>query len=183
MPEGIPAAEVVGMLADGDRLRAAAALVLGATTVAEVTDATDLDVRRAATALTRLVDGGLVEHDAHGYRLLEEELRLSAREAAEARAAAPEHTDAPPEVARVLRAFVKDGRLVSIPAARNKRLVVLDRLAQEFEPGTRYSEKMVNLMLGKWHADTAALRRSLVDEGFLDRAGGRYWRTGGTVEP
>lgn len=181
MPDAIPAGELVGLLADGDRLRAAAALVLGATTVAEVTAATDLDVRRAATALTRLVDGGLVEQDAHGYRMLEEELRLSAREAAAPRAAAPEHGDAPPEVARVLRAFVKDGRLVSIPAARGKRLLILDRLAQELEPGKRYSEKAVNLILGTWHADTAALRRHLVDEGFLDRAAGRYWRIGGSV--
>ena len=181
MDGAIPPAEVVGLLADGDRLRVVAALVLGATTVADVTDATDLDVRRAGTALSRLVDGGLVEHDVHGYRVLEEELRLSAREVAAARSAEPEHGGAPPEVARVLRAFVKDGRLVSIPAARSKRLVILDRLAQEFEPGTRYSEKMVNLMLGRWHADTAALRRYLVDEGFLDRAGGRYWRSGGSV--
>ena len=181
MDGAIPPGEVVGLLADGDRLRALAALVLGASTVAEVTAATDLDVRRAGTALTRLVDGGLVEHDAHGYRVLEEELRLSAREVAAARATEPEHGDAPPEVARVLRAFVKDGRLVSIPAVRSKRLVILDRLAQEFEPGKRYSEKMVNLMLGRWHADTAALRRYLVDEGFLDRAGGRYWRSGGSV--
>jgi hypothetical protein len=40
---------------------------------------------------------------------------------------------------------------------------------------------MVNLMLGKWHEDTAALRRYLVDEGFLDREAGEYWRSGGTV--
>lgn len=181
MAEGIPAGEVVGLLADGDRLRVVAALVLGAATVAEVVAASDLDVRRAATALSRLVDGGLVEQDAHGYRVLEEELRLTAREAGEARAATPEHGDAPPEVARVLRAFVKDGRLVAIPAAHGKRLVILDRLAQEFEPGRRYTEQAVNLVLGQWHADTAALRRYLVDEGFLDRAGGRYWRTGGSV--
>ena len=55
-------------------------------------------------------------------------------------------------------------------------------LAQEFEPGERYSEAMVNLMLGKWYADTAALRRYLVDEGFLDRDAGQYWRMGGTVD-
>jgi hypothetical protein len=60
---------------------------------------------------------------------------------------------------------------------------VLDLLAQEFEPGRRYSEKAVNLALGRWHADTAALRRYLVDEGFLDRAGGEYWRTGGSFVP
>ena len=40
---------------------------------------------------------------------------------------------------------------------------------------------MVNLKLGLWHADTASLRRYLVDEGFLDRADGVYWRSGGTV--
>ena len=81
----------------------------------------------------------------------------------------------------MLDAFVRDGRLLSIPVARAKRLVILDRLAQEFEPGKRYSEQMVNLLLGKWHADTAALRRYLVDEGLLDRADGQYWRSGGSV--
>ena len=40
---------------------------------------------------------------------------------------------------------------------------------------------MVNLILGQRHADTAALRRYLVDDGFLDRADGQYWRAGGTV--
>jgi hypothetical protein len=39
----------------------------------------------------------------------------------------------------------------------------------------------VNRVLARWHPDTAALRRYLVDEGFLDRDGGQYWRTGGTV--
>ena len=81
----------------------------------------------------------------------------------------------------MLSRFVRDGRLLSIPAAHGKRLIVLGLLAQEFEPGRRYSEPMVNLILGRWHADTAALRRYLVDEGFLDRADRQYWRTGGTV--
>ena len=77
--------------------------------------------------------------------------------------------------------FVRDGRLVSIPAAHGKRLIVLSLLAQEFEPGRRYSEPKVNLILGRGHPDTAALRRYLVDEGFLDRSGGEYWRSGGPV--
>jgi hypothetical protein len=84
--------------------------------------------------------------------------------------------------AKILRAFVKDGRLTSIPTKHGKRQAVLNWLAQEFEPGRRYSEAMVNLILGQRHADTAALRRYLVDDGYLDRANGEYWRTGGTVE-
>ena len=173
--------EVVGLLADGDRLRVVAALVLGGSTVDEVQGATGLDVRRTMKALTRLVDGGLVEADKAGYRLLEEEIRSVAR------AAAPveddEHADEPDaERARVLRAFVKDGRLKGIPTVRSKRLVLLDLLVQAFEPGVRYTEKRVNLELGKWHEDVSALRRHLVDEGFLERErdGRRYWRAGGT---
>jgi hypothetical protein len=178
----LPAAEVVGLLAQGDRLRCVAALALGAATVGEVAAAAGLDVRRAGRALSRLVDGGLVETDEHGYRLLEEELRASARAAARATPASDEHRGAPPAVARVLRAFVKDGRLTSIPAVRSKRLILLDWLAQDFEPGRRYPEREVNDLLHLRHEDTAYLRRALVDEGFMDRAGGRYWRTGGTVD-
>jgi hypothetical protein len=177
----LPAAEVVGLLAEGDRLRCVAALALGASTLQEVAVAADLDVRRAGRALSRLVDGGLVESDRLGYRLLEEELRASARAAATT-LAGDEHGGAPPAVARVLRAFVTQGRLTSIPAVRSKRLVVLDWLAQDFEPGRRYPEREVNEVIRRRHSDTAALRRALVDEGFMDRSGGRYWRTGGTVE-
>jgi hypothetical protein len=65
----------------------------------------------------------------------------------------------------------------------SKRVVILDWLVQRFEPGRRYSENIVNLMLGRAHADTAALRRALVDEGMLDRDGGEYWRSGGSYSP
>jgi hypothetical protein len=91
--------------------------------------------------------------------------------------------DQPADVAKVMRAFVVGGRLTSIPTAHAKRLVILDWLAQLFEPGRHYSEKMVNLIIGQHHPDTAALRRYMVDAGFLDREAGQYWRSGGTVDP
>jgi hypothetical protein len=84
-------------------------------------------------------------------------------------------------VRKVLDAFVRDGRITSIPAGRGKRLVLLDWLAQDFEPGRRYGEASVNAILAPRHPDTATLRRYLVDEGLLDRAGGEYWRIGGRV--
>ena len=83
----------------------------------------------------------------------------------------------------MLRVFVRDGRLTSIPSVHSKRLVILDWLSQRFEPGRHYSEQMVNLIIDRIHPDTAALRRYLVDEGFLSRDHGEYWRSGGTVEP
>ncbi len=81
----------------------------------------------------------------------------------------------------MLRVFVRDGRITSIPTTHAKRLVVLDWLVQRFEPGRRYTEATVNLIISGAHPDTAALRRALVDEGMLDRDQGEYWRSGGTV--
>ena len=62
-----------------------------------------------------------------------------------------------------------------------KRLLVLDHVAQSFEPGTYYPETEVNEVLRGFHDDVAMLRRHLVDEGFLDRSGGVYRRSGGSV--
>ena len=83
------------------------------------------------------------------------------------------------EEAAVLRRFFDGTRLTQIPTQRAKRLVILERLAQEFEPGLRYAEREVSFTLQLWYPDYAALRRYLVDEGFLTRADGFYWRTGG----
>ena len=81
---------------------------------------------------------------------------------------------------RVRRAFLRDGRLIGIPTQRSKRLVVLDLVAQDFEPGRRYPEREVNRRLRAYHDDVAAMRRHLVDEGFLRRERGEYWRIGGS---
>lgn len=82
----------------------------------------------------------------------------------------------------VLRAFLADdGSLRSIPTRLRKRLVVLDHLAQQFEPGQHYPEAEVNARLRPFHPDVAALRRYLVEEGFLDRGNGEYWRASGTT--
>jgi hypothetical protein len=91
--------------------------------------------------------------------------------------------DGDPEDDRALAPYLRDGRIVQIPRQRAKRLLLLDLLAQQFEPGVRYSEREVNEILGRYHPDTAALRRYLVDEEFMERDStvGHYWRAGGTV--
>jgi hypothetical protein len=83
----------------------------------------------------------------------------------------------------VLRAFVRpDGRLSAIPTRIRKRLVVLNEMAQAFEIGETYDETQVNNALRAWHDDVAALHRYLVEEGFLERRDGLYWRAGGTID-
>ncbi len=177
----LDATALVGLMADAHRRRVVAAVELGASHLDEIVAATGLTSSQVAKALGKLVESGLVVSSADGLSVAGDAFQRAAREA-NTRPTSTEFADAPDDVRKVLRAFVVDGRLQSIPAAAGKRTVILDWLAQEFEPGRTYSEKMVNLILGQRHADTAALRRYLVDEGFLDRAHGQYWRSGGTVE-
>ena len=178
------AATIVGLLADDDRRRVVAALVLGASTVDEVKAATGLSARVVGRALARLVDGELVERVDDGtHVLLGEAFRRAAVAVADPGPPPDPTREVAPDAAKVLRAFFRGGRLTSIPTSHSKRLVVLDRLAQEFDIGTRYSERQVNARLRRFHDDVAALRRYLVDDGFLDREAGAYWRTGGSVTP
>jgi hypothetical protein len=82
-----------------------------------------------------------------------------------------------------LRVFLGQGKIETMPARQSRRRLLLDVIAQAFEPGVRYSERRVSLFLAGVHDDYAALRRYLVDEDFLSRADGQYWRSGGTVLP
>lgn len=82
-----------------------------------------------------------------------------------------------------LRVFTSNGRIGTIPAKHSRRRLLLDTIAQAFEPGVRYPERRVSQFLAEIYPDFAALRRYLVDEEFLSRSDGEYWRTGGTVLP
>ena len=175
------AATIVGLLADPARLRVVAALALGAATIEEVADASGLPLKDVALAARRLARAGLVHRDGHALALHTEHFGSAARAAAEA-APPPEPMSADPAEDAVLSAFLRNGRLVSIPAQQSKRRVVLEHLVRVFEPGVRYPEREVNALLAVWHPDTAALRRYLVDEGLLSREAGLYWRSGGWVD-
>jgi hypothetical protein len=173
--------ELLGLLAEPVRLRVAAALVLGRRTPVDIAQAADVDKRVALQALTRLEAGGLAERDGDGWRFVADRLTASARAAAPRRPA-EDHGATDPAAAMVLGRYLRGGRLLSIPSARGKRLVILDHLARMFEPGVRYPEREVNAYLRAFHDDVAALRRYLVDEGLLSREAGVYWRSGGPVE-
>ena len=176
--------DVLRALADPERLSIAGLLARGPRSAAELREETGLSIARARRHLTRLTAAGVVrlEADRRTYRLDAETLRRVAeavgppREAGLALGAASEDEES------VLRTFFRSGRLTEIPAKESKRRIVLERVAIEFEPGVRYDEKEVNVIVGRFFNDYAALRRHLVDEGFLSRDHGEYWRTGGRVD-
>lgn len=69
-----------------------------------------------------------------------------------------------PEYDDILRKYIKKGRLAAWPRTRERRAVLLDFLAQTFEPGVEYPERAINEGLKVFHDDYAMLRRYLVDE-------------------
>lgn len=75
-----------------------------------------------------------------------------------------------PEDAKVIRAYLVDGRLTTIPAQERKRAPILRFLRERvFTEDRAYPEKEVNLRLALFHRDVAALRRYLVDAGLVER--------------
>jgi hypothetical protein len=183
-PGPVTAEDLLHALADPERLAVAGALALGPKTAEELAAACSLPVARARRHLTRLTSAGiaLVDDDRRTYRLAVDALRGAAREAAPSRDPGMALGAVDDAEETVLRRWFVGGRLRDIPTKRSTRLVVLTRLALEFDVGVRYSEREVNAVLRTFHPDQASLRRYLVDEDLLSRDHGEYWRTGGPVD-
>lgn len=174
---------LLGHLADPDRLRVFSAVVLdGPAASAQVAERAGVGGPDALRILARLESGGLVDRGDGGWVARTDVLREAMAAAAPSRVPV-DHGAAGASEAAVLRVFMPSGRLEQIPASRSKRLVVLDHVCRVFEPGIRYPEREVSALLRAFHPDFAALRRHLVDEGFLSRDAGTYWRSGGTTDP
>ncbi len=177
--------DVVRLLAEPARLRVFAAVVLGSETPADLATVTGLATRDVLTGLRKLADGGLVEFDGRRATAAGQVFGDLARQAA----IVPPREDfgyADERVTTVLRTFVRDGRLLGMPAQRSSRLVVLDHVAQAFEPGVSYSESEVDVTLVTWTegsgVDHVSVRRYLVDEDLLSRVDGVYRRSGGSTD-
>jgi hypothetical protein len=178
-------ASALSALLDPIRLTVAGAVCGRARSAAEIAEHTGLDSSVVLQALGALRQAGLVVATEDRYVLPESALRALALAAREA----PEPMDdsvgfgMTDDERVILSRFFSGRSLTRIPADHGKRMVVLQRLALEFDVGTRYPETDVNMVLRRFHPDVAALRRHLVDEGFLSRDHGEYWRTGGRVPP
>ena len=123
--------------------------------------------------MRKLVDAGFVDVTAEAqsriYSLRTDVFRNLARDPQAESAATREGEDD-----AVLRAFFDGPRLRHLPAARKKRVIVLRRLLERFEPNRAYPEREVNDVLRLAHDDVASLRRELVDYGFMVRDRGIY---------
>ncbi|WP_091616341.1 DUF2087 domain-containing protein [Amycolatopsis saalfeldensis] len=147
---------LVSALADPARLRLFGRICAAPDGLAAAGDA------RTAKLARRLVSAGLVSLAEDRYRAVPEAFRDALAK--------------PP--ADPVEGLFSRGRLVAIPRPGRLRQAVFARLAGEFTPGRRYTERNVRDKLAPIHDDHAALRRHLVDEGLLRRSddGSAYWR-------
>jgi hypothetical protein len=81
------------------------------------------------------------------------------------------------EEERILRVWVKDGRIVDIPAQEKKIQILLRWLARQIDPERRWTEREFSEWLSQFNEDYAFLRRYLVEGGYMARENGIYWRT------
>jgi len=176
--------DLLRALADPERLAVAGLLARSDLTAREVADRLELPLARVRRHLGRLTAARIAEAlpDRRSYRLVPETLRAAALEVGPPREAGMALGALDEDEETVLKRYFRGGRLTEVPARHGKRLIVLTRLALEFEPGVRYPERQVNEVLRRYHDDYVTLRRYLVDEGLLTREAGQYWRSGGPVE-
>ena len=169
-------------LSDADRLKILGLLAVEPRTVGQVAGLLHLKPSNAMRQLDRLKEIEIICEQDGFYRLDTASLEVRSRRLLSGLRPSVDLEDFEGEDydRKVLNDFLlPDGSLMSIPVQHKKLMVVLRYIVQAFEPGERYPEKHVNVILRRYSTDAASLRRYLVDEGFMQRSSGIYWRVDG----
>lgn len=81
------------------------------------------------------------------------------------------------ERAQTLERFMRNGRIVGMPAQIKRQMYIYEEAANRFEPGRVYPEREVDGILKDiYEYDHVTLRRALIDFNYLKRANGIYQR-------
>jgi predicted transcriptional regulator len=175
-------------LADSNRLKIVGLLARESYTVEQLAAILGLGASTVSHHLSKLAEAGLVSATAQSYynyyRLETAKMERMAQHLLK--------TESLPDVTgdvdidaydrKVVGDYLlPDGRLKTIPSQRKKLQAVLRHIVNDFEPDRHYTEREVNQILGRYHEDTASLRRELVGAKLMAREGdgGSYWR----IEP
>lgn len=173
------------VLADANRLKIVGLLAGQPYTVEQLAALLGVGSPTVSHHLRKLAGVGLVEARAEGYysvyslrpEALHERAKALLGEGGFSNLA--EDVDLSAFDRKVLGTFTdENGAITAFPGQQKKYLVLLRHVLAAFEPGVRYPEREVNERLSRFNADTARLRRSLVEHGLMARegGGGDYWR-------
>jgi biotin operon repressor len=176
-------------LADETRLKIVGLLARESLTGEQLAAMLDVKAATVSHHLAKLAEAGLVDVEGQRGREKPYRLRLDAIHSMAQRLLAQDTLPQIPQTAegvdveafdrKVVRDFVRrDGSLKEIPAAQKKLQAVLRHIVRAFSPERRYTEKHVNLVLSRFHHDTASLRRYLISYKLMarDPDGAHYWR-------
>ena len=170
----------VKAMASAERLRIVGLLSQGAKRAAEIASSLGMHPSDVNRHLEQLTGSNIVREQDGLYDLNEKAIESMARGQFEGkRKSYVPQEDQQEDVRKVLKNFLNaDGTLKQIPPMGNKMLIILNFIVEAFALDTNYTEKEVNTILRRFHVDTAALRRYLVDYGLMARQsdGTRYWR-------
>jgi hypothetical protein len=170
----------VKAMASADRLRIVGLLSQGSTRAAQIAEILGMHPSEVSQHLEQLTSSGVVSEADGVYDLNEKAIKSLARGQFEGKRPSYVPKDDQEEDARkVLKNFLNpDGTLKQLPPMGNKLLIILNFIVDAFSFDANYTEKEVNTILRRFHVDTAALRRYLVDYSLMAREsdGTRYWR-------
>lgn len=162
--------KIIGHLANGEK------------SVGELADLLNLKEPTVSHHLSELKGIGLVEARAEGtmriYQLNARALETMSKDIfAQTNLAALVKPKEMTDEERVLRTWVKNGRIVDIPAQEKKKQILIRWLASQIDPDRRWTEREFSEWLKQYNEDYAFLRRYLVDNHYMARENGIYWRT------
>lgn len=162
--------KIIGHLANGEK------------SVGELADLLNLKEPTVSHHLSELKGIGLVEARAEGtmriYQLNARALETMSKDIfAQTNLAALVKPKEMTDEERVLRTWVKNGRIVDIPAQEKKKQILIRWLAAQIDPDRRWTEREFSEWLKQYNEDYAFLRRYLVDYHYMARENGIYWRT------
>lgn len=168
-------------LADKSRLQILKSLALEDMYVERLAERLDLTAPTVSFHLKKLADAGAVRSYKTQYytmyalcsEVFEQRMIDVLREKSE-EAELQQQRDAAYRQ-KVIDAFFDYGKLLSIPAQRKKKRIVLEEIAKAFQPGRTYTEKEVNLLIADFHDDFCTIRRDMISEGVMARDGQTYW--------
>ncbi len=179
--EQIEMMDFVKALSQPERLRVIGALVQKDATLQEIAQALDVPVREAAQHLAMLAHAGIVCEQDQIWKLDTKTIESISRRQFQnkVRAEYTPSTDLSEKPRKILATFLNpDGSIKQLPSDPGKLQIILDYLLEAFNTGVIYTEKEINQIIRRFHADTAGLRRDMIDRGMLQRKsdGSQYWR-------
>ena len=180
----IETAKLFKILSDPSRLRIIASLDREPMYVELLAERLDLHPSTVSFHLKKLEQSGLVRHEKEQYYVMyhlnREPLNIHVMKVLREIGTTNETEEEREQAYRrkILRTFMMDGKLTSIPVQRKKRLIVLEEIAKSFEFGRAYPEKEVNQIISEYHEDFCTIRREFIMNRMFTREDGIYHKIG-----